>query len=325
MKWTRTRQAEKLAKIYDAEVAPIWSRRFGRMMLRDLRLPPRAMVLDVVCGTGWASLELLRKMDDHGRIIAIDPRPPMLDEARLKSGPLAGKRIFFRSESALPRLSFADDVYDLVVCNAQLQDFDDPEQAVRDFVRVAKPEGQVVVTLPLAGTYREFFDIFREVLTKLDRTEAIDKLDAYLTRFPPLEQATAWCEDAGLVDVHTDYDTFTVLFKSSREFFFAPLIEYGPLADWKAIAGKGEDMQQVFWQCKEAIDAYFGGGSFAITVEAGCLRGRKDPAAMPVTVDPDAVTTGEVELKTGEIEIMDLGRRELGGDGEGDDDDDVGL
>ena len=43
-------------------------------------------------------------------------------------------------------------------------------------------------------------------------------------------------------------EVFTLLFKSSREFFFAPLIEYGPLADWKAIAGKGKQMQDVFWQ-----------------------------------------------------------------------------
>jgi len=330
MKWSRTRQAEKLAKLYDAEVLPIWGKRFGRMMMRELTLPPKAMVLDVVCSTGWASLEILRKMDEQGRIIAIDPRPPMLDEARIKAGPLSGKRIFFRSESALPKLSFADDVYDLVVCNAQLQEFDDPEQAIYDFARVAKPGGQVIATMPLAGSYREFFDIFREVLTKLDRTDAIDALDAYLTRFPPLDQAKAWFEDAGLADVQTDYDTFTLLFKSSREFFFAPLIEYGPLADWKAIAGKGEEMQKVFWDCKEAIDAYFAGSTFAVTIEAACLRGRKVADGQPpvhaadesAESTEDTPITGEHELKTGEIEIMDLARRELEA---GDDDDDDEL
>jgi ubiquinone/menaquinone biosynthesis C-methylase UbiE len=314
----RSHQADKLAKLYDAEILPLWSQRFGKMMLRELTLPSKAMVLDVACGTGYPSLEILRRMDDQGRIIAIDPSSPMLDEARTKAGPLSGRRIFFRSESAVPRLSFADDVYDLVVCNAGLQEFEDPESAIREFARVCKPGGRVMVTLPLAGTYGEFFDIFREVLVKQDRQDAIDRLDAYLTRYPALEQAQGWFEDAGLDDVVAEYESFTLLFKSSREFFFAPIIEYGPLNEWKAIAGKGQQMQAVFWECKNAIDQYFTGSSFAVTVLAGCLRGRKSaPEAGRLLLDRGALDddedapTGEVELVTGEIEIVETGRKQL--------------
>jgi ubiquinone/menaquinone biosynthesis C-methylase UbiE len=312
----RTHQADKLAKVYDAEILPIWSQRFGKLLLRHLALPAKASVLDVGCGTGYPALDILKKMDEQGRIIAIDSSSPMLDEARAKAGPLSGKRIFFRSENALPKLSFADDVYDLVACNAALQDFEDPESAIRDFARVCKPGGRVIVTLPLAGTFEEFFDIFREVLIKQDRTDAIDRLDAYLTRFPALEQAEGWFEDAGLTDVKAEFEIFRLLFKSSREFFFAPLIEYGPLTDWKAIAGKGKQMQDAFWDAKNAIDSYFSGGSFAVTVVAGCVRGRKahaEPGRLLVDtdepLDDDERPTGEseVQLDTGEIEIVDGG------------------
>jgi ubiquinone/menaquinone biosynthesis C-methylase UbiE len=323
----RTHQADKLAKIYDAEILPLWSQRFGKMMLRELTLPAKAMVLDVGCGTGYPSLDILRKMDDQGRIIAIDPSSPMLDEARTKAGPLSGKRIFFRSESAVPKLSFADDVYDLVVCNAGLHEFEDPEAAVREFSRVCKAPGRVIVTMPLAGTYQEFFDIFREVLVKQDRQDAIDRLDAYLTRYPAAPQAQGWLEDAGLSDVTVEHESFTLLFKSSREFFFAPLIEYGPLAEWKRIAGKGPEMQSVFWECKNAIDQYFVESSFAVTIEAGCARGRKAAAEDGrLLLDRDELDedapTGEMELVTGEIEIVDAGRKELGGDDDDDLDDD---
>src|SRR6185312_13999827 len=307
----RSHKEDKLAKIYDTDVLPIWSRRFGRLLLRDLALPPKAMVLDVGCGTGYPSLEILGKMDAEGRIIAIDPSSPMLDEARNKAGRLAGKRIFFRSESATPRLVFADDVYDLVLCNAGLHEFDDPERAVREFARVAKPGGRVAVTLPLAGTFNEFFDLYREVLGKLDRQDAIDRLDAHMTQYPPLEQVEAWFEDAGLVDVSGEWDTFTLLFKSSREFFFAPLIEYGPLGEWKAIAGKGQPMQDAFWHLKEAIDAYYAGRPFAVTVNAGIVRGRKEqtPAEGRLILDrepgdAEADKTGEVELITGDFDIV---------------------
>jgi ubiquinone/menaquinone biosynthesis C-methylase UbiE len=326
----RTFKEDKLAKIYDAEILPIWGRRFGRMLLRDLTLPHKAMVLDVGCGTGYPSLEILRRMDDQGRIIAIDSSSPLLDEARTKAGKLSGRRIFFRSESALPKLPFADEVYDLVVSNAGLAEFDDPEVAIRDFQRVTKDGGRVAVSLPLAGTFGEFFDILREVLTKQDRPEAIDRLDAHLVRYPPLEQAEAWFEDAGLSEVRSEHEVFTLLFKSSREFFFAPIIEYGPLAGWKVIAGKGQAMQDVFWHCKQAIDAYFAGSSFAVTVVAGCITGRKlgaparswglsprapaEQAGDTAQSDLDEeAPTGEVELVTGEIEIVESVTKRPGG------------
>jgi ubiquinone/menaquinone biosynthesis C-methylase UbiE len=306
----RSHKEDKLAKLYDAEILPIWSRRFGKLLMRDLALPPKAMVLDVGCGTGYPALEILSRMDADGRIIAIDPSSPMLDEARRKSGRLSGKRIFFRSEAATPKLAFADDVYDLVVCNAGLDEFDDPEQAVREFARVAKRGGRVAVSLPLAGTFGEFHDLFREVLAKLDRQDAIDRLDAHLSKYPPLEQVEAWFEDAGLVDLKAEWEPFTLLFKSSREFFFAPVIEYGPLGAWKAIAGKGQVMQDAFWNLKGAIDAYFAGRPFAVTINVGAVRGRKEvPAEGRLHLDRDALDeedqpTGEVELITGDFDIV---------------------
>jgi hypothetical protein len=41
------------------------------------------------------------------------------------------------------------------------------------------------------------------------------------------------------------------------------------------VAGKGQEMQDIFWFIKEAIDAYFGGRAFSVTVVAGCLSGIK--------------------------------------------------
>ncbi len=92
--------------------------------------------------------------------------------------------MFFRTESAVPRLSFADDVYDLVVCNLGLGEMPRPSAALRDFARVTKPGGEVRCTLPLAGTFEEFHDLYREVLIKHDKHEALDRLDAHIARLP---------------------------------------------------------------------------------------------------------------------------------------------
>jgi ubiquinone/menaquinone biosynthesis C-methylase UbiE len=271
----RSHRHEKMARVYDDEILPIWSLRFGRMLLRGLDLPKKAMVLDVGCGTGYPSLELLKKMDSLGRIIALDPIGPLLDVARKKAAELAGRRIFFRSEPPTAKLAFADDVYDLVISNLGLLLLDDPRLAVKEFGRVTKPGGRIAVTLPLAGTYNEFYDIYREVLTKNDQEEVLVRLEKHIARTPDAEQVATWFEEAGLEQVEVEVEQFSLLFKSSREFFFSPVIEFGPLSEWKDVGGKGQEMQEIFWHIKESIDAYFGSRAFEVTVKAGCFRASK--------------------------------------------------
>jgi ubiquinone/menaquinone biosynthesis C-methylase UbiE len=272
----RTRKVEKLARIYDEEIAPCWGTRFARLLLRNLAIPERGQVLDVSCGTGDPTIEILRRMSEGSRLIAIDESSAMLDVVRRKVaalGPL-GKKVYFRTESAVPKLSFADDVYDLVVCNLAVGDMPCVESALRDFARVAKPGGEVRCTLPLAGTFQEFHDLYREVLVKHDKHDALDRLDLHLARYPTFERAERWLAAAGLVG-GLEVEEFSLLFRSAREFFFAPVIEYGPLADWKLVAGGGQDMQDVFWYIKETIEAYFGDRPFHVTVKAGLVIGKK--------------------------------------------------
>jgi hypothetical protein len=156
------------------------------------------------------------------------------------------------------------------------------------------------VTLPLAGTYAEFYDIYREVLTKSDQHDVLERLEAQILKNPDAEEAASWMEGAGLEDVDVEVEDFSLLFKSSREFFFAPVIEYGPLAAWKEIAGKGQTMQEIFWQIKESIDAYFRERAFEITVKAGCLRGIKPERK--VSFRSEEVT----KPRSGEVAIADL-------------------
>jgi SAM-dependent methyltransferase len=232
----------------------------------------------------------------------------MLDIARKKVEEVGARGVFFRTESASPRLSFADDVYDLVVCNLGLTEMASPARALADFARVTKPGGQVRCTLPLEGTFQEFYDIYREVLTKHDRHDTLQRLNDHLSSaYPTVAQCEQWMQSAGLDEVKIEVERFTMLFRSSREFFFAPVIEYGPLSRWKEIAGSGQEMQDVFWFIKEAIDAYFQDRAFAITVVAGCLVGRKSTDAVAEPPTPVAAPSGaEIELGTDDIDVAEV-------------------
>jgi ubiquinone/menaquinone biosynthesis C-methylase UbiE len=283
----RSLKVEKLARIYDDEIGPVWGTRFGKMLLRNLAVPEKSSVLDISCGTGYPTIEILRRMSEGSRLIAIDASSAMLDVARRKVadlGPLGKKGVYFRTESPVPKLSFADDVYDVVVSNLGLTEMPDVETALRDVSRVAKRGGEVRCTLALAGTFEEFNDLYREVLIKHDKHEALARLERYVARYPTLDECERFMRASGLTG-GIEIEEFTLLFKSSREFFFAPVIEYGPLPDWKEIAGGGQEMQDVFWYIKEAIDAYYAKRPFQVTIKAGCIIGRKlAPRAAAATI-----------------------------------------
>ncbi|MBU1239406.1 methyltransferase domain-containing protein, partial [Myxococcota bacterium] len=186
------------------------------------------------------------------------------------------KKIFFRTENASERLSFADEVYDITYSNLAFMELGNPIENLREMARVTAPGGQVAITLPLTGSWTEFFDIFRDVLTKKDRYEILKDIEIYEEEnlFTP-EAVVELFKKAGIKKVQYETDRFELLFKSAREFFFAPVIEYGPLREWKAIIKDPQEMKDLFVDIKDAIDTMFTGLVFPVTVHAGCFIGTK--------------------------------------------------
>jgi hypothetical protein len=138
------------------------------------------------------------------------------------------------------------------------------------------------------------------VLTKHDQEDILASLERHVTRTPDVDVVLSWLETAGLQDPEVEIEEFTLLFKSSREFFFSPVIEYGPLSSWKDVAGKGQQMQDIFWQIKEAIDAYFKKRAFEVTVKAGAFRGvRGEAVGSDEDLDP-------ITQPLSESQILDL-------------------
>jgi hypothetical protein len=113
------------------------------------------------------------------------------------------------------------------------------------------------------------------VLREGGKRDSLIALDRYVGDLADGEAVARWLEDAGLVDVHVEIDRWEILFKSAREFFFAPLVEQGPLPQWKQLSGRGDEMQDVFFFTKEAIDAYFKGRVFAVSVVGAAAIGRR--------------------------------------------------
>ena len=98
----------------------------SRDALEPLALEARDRVLDVGCGTG----ELSRVLDAEspGRVIGCDADRELLAAAREHVPVVAGDAL---------ELPFADDAFDLVVCQALLINLPDPAAAIGEFARIS--------------------------------------------------------------------------------------------------------------------------------------------------------------------------------------------
>lgn len=269
-------QKEKLARVYEEEVYPLFGQKLADLLISNLRLSPHSHVLQIGCGLGTTTTELLHQTDPDSRLIAVETSQAFIESARANvAAEYLGRRVFFRAHDVATKLPFADNGFDYVLANVDLADLADPALLISELVRVAKPAGELRLATPLAGTWREFLDVFSDVLARLRNKEMSEALAAYGKSFPEPEALACRLEAAGMGTVAVETSHWELVFRTGREFFYAPVIEWGPLARWKAIAGKGLKMQDTFLAVKEAIDTYFAGLAFSVSVVAGVFSGVK--------------------------------------------------
>jgi ubiquinone/menaquinone biosynthesis C-methylase UbiE len=273
-------QQEKLARVHEEEVYPLFGQKLADLLMANLVLAPGGQVpqqvLQIGCGLGTTNTEILQRTDADSRLIAMESTPVLVERARANvPAEYLGPRVFFREHNLEGTLPFAEDVFDHVLANISLADLASPSVLISELVRVTKPGGELRLATPLAGTWREFLDVYSDVLVRLRKPESAEALAAYGKSFPEPETLAKQLEAAGLGQVAVETTHWELIFRTGREFFYAPVIEHGPLPRWKSIAGKGAEMQDIFLAVKEAIDTYFAGSAFGVGVVAGVFSGTK--------------------------------------------------
>jgi SAM-dependent methyltransferase len=271
------RQA-RLAKLYDDEILPAYAARFASMISRAIEFRPAMRVVEVGCATGHLTRSVARRLDREGHLTALDESPAFVAEARAKIEADATARapVALLARPGIPgSLPLDDHAAELVVSNLAIANAADPRAAVEEAARVLAPGGQLVLSAPLRGTWAEFFDLFQDVLREGGKDANLVALDRHIATLPDGAGVAGWLEGAGLARIEVTVERWEILFKSAREFFFAPLVELGPLGRWKELSGRGDEMQDVFFFTKEAIDVYFKGRAFAVTVVGSVVKGWK--------------------------------------------------
>lgn len=129
-------------------------RRWRKEVRRAVVTRPAMRVLDVAAGTGASSIEFVRAGAD---VVAVDFSEGMLEEGRRHH-----PEIDFRQADAM-NLPFEDNSFDAVTTSFGLRNIQDFDRALREFYRVLRPGGHLVVcefSRPTWAPFRALYHFF---------------------------------------------------------------------------------------------------------------------------------------------------------------------
>jgi len=114
----------------------------------ELQLKPGSAVLDAGCGNG-RHLRALAKLPDL-KIVGIDRNAQDVADAlvALKNMPDALSADYQVMQADINALPFDDASFDCVICSEVLEHIPEHEKALSELVRVLKPSGSLVVSVP---------------------------------------------------------------------------------------------------------------------------------------------------------------------------------
>ena len=145
-----------LSKVYD-EINPfIWNEAMRTEAIGLLDIDPDDRVVDIGCGTGFATEGLLEHVD---HVYGLDQSPHQLEKAYAKFGKRDGPVDFHLGDAE--RLPFKDDTFDVVWSSGSIEYWPNPVAALRECRRIAKPGGQVLIVgpnYPNSGLFQKLAD-----------------------------------------------------------------------------------------------------------------------------------------------------------------------
>ena len=164
-------------------------RQWRRRVLEAVAPAPGEIVLDIAAGTGTSSEPFITQ---GAHVVPAD-----FSLGMLRQGKRRRRDMSFTAADAM-RLPFADDSFDAVTMSFGLRNVVDPTGALREFHRVTRPGGRVVVCEFSTPTNRAFRKVYSQYLMgALPRVAAKvgSNADSYVYL---AESIQAWPDQAGL-------------------------------------------------------------------------------------------------------------------------------
>ncbi len=259
---------EALVDLFDTQVAPRFLSAFGDRLLEAMLPGDQARVAHLGCRTGLLDVELARRAG-ASELVGIDASPLALERARRRA-----PEHFFYVEAAQPSPLPSDCFSHAVSLFSIGLSAGEAAMLVEESRRLLRRDGQLLLLMPLRGSFAELLDLLREQAQALGSAELWAAVEALAAERPGVEQATEALESAGFADVDVGLHRLSLDYETGAQFFDDPtvlLLLEPPLRR----ALPPAQAEAVSAGLRRSIDLYWSDMPFELTLNLGCISARR--------------------------------------------------
>lgn len=161
------------AELYESAFVPAFFAQWAPLLCEAASVASGAAVLDVACGTGVVARTAADLVAPGGSVVGLDLNEAMLTVAR-RLRPDVGWR-----QGRADDLPFADESFDVTLCQMALMFFPDRAAALSEIRRVTRAGGTVAVAVPARLADQAAFAPFVALAGRHAGPEAMALLGAY--------------------------------------------------------------------------------------------------------------------------------------------------
>ena len=231
---------------------PLWSAMAGLLLLKHLPLGRSLTALDLGCGTGFPLLELAQRLGVNSHVYGLDPWSSALQRARQKAQAWVVPNITL-VDGIAEAMPFPNSLFDLVVSNLGLNNFNDVLSVLKECNRVMKTGASLALTTNLQGHMAEFYAVFRAILEESGAPEALNRLEEHIRQRASLPGVLSLLENAGFQVAKVQREPMTMRFSDGSALLRHYFIKLGFLDGWKGVLS-ADEQARTFARLEEQLN-----------------------------------------------------------------------
>jgi ubiquinone/menaquinone biosynthesis C-methylase UbiE len=255
---------------------PLWSSYFGEVLLDTVVFKEKAKILDIGCGAGYPLLELAQRFGKGSEVIGIDPWKAATNRLKAKAKTMGVTNIRIINGVA-EELPIENNYFDLIVSNNGLNNCSDQMKVLSECYRILKPGGQLVFTVNLPGSMKEFYSIFRTTLKEESLNDSIVKMEKHIKeKRKSLKENLDQVRKNQFTVRRIIQNSFYMRYLNGTTFLNHHFIKIAFLESWVKIVPSGK-RSKIFSQLEENLNCFAKSkGELRLTIPFVCIDCRKN-------------------------------------------------
>jgi len=243
-------------------------------LIDEAKITRGQKVIDIAGGAGEPSLTIANVVGPTGSVMCTDAVVEMVEAARHEAERLGLTNIEFQQCSA-DNVPFEDSLFDAAVSRLGAMFFPDALAALREMLRVVKPEGALALAVWYREELNQFISIPTEVISRNLGPEPPKPgaLDAF--RFAEDGKLASILEEAGATDVRERVFKFDLVAPISAKEFWRFRSEVSETLRTKLSKLTDDERTQIANGVHEAVEPFFPNDQMRLPAQILIVSGRK--------------------------------------------------